>query len=63
MLHHYLFGYLSFFLLFYYYETDDHPNPQDLSIVAEEIAKLKQISVEKLITQCDNNAISLFRLS
>jgi TatD DNase family protein len=39
------------------------PNPQDLSIVAEEIAKLKQISVEKLITQCDNNAISLFRLS
>jgi TatD DNase family protein len=44
-------------------ETDDHPNPQDLSIVAEEIAELKQISVEKLITQCDNNAISLFRLS
>ena len=44
-------------------ETDDHPNPQDLSIVAEEIAKLKQISVEKLITQCDNNTISLFRLS
>ncbi|MDC9714788.1 MAG: TatD family hydrolase [Gammaproteobacteria bacterium] len=44
-------------------ETDDHIAPQDLSIVAEEIAKLKQISIEKLITQCDNNAILLFGLS
>lgn len=43
-------------------ETDDHPNAQDLSLVAEEIAELKQISVEKLVEQCDNNAISLFGL-
>uniref|UniRef100_UPI0034DE204F TatD family hydrolase n=1 Tax=Candidatus Thiodubiliella endoseptemdiera TaxID=2738886 RepID=UPI0034DE204F len=43
-------------------ETDDHPNAQDLSLVAETIAEIKQISVEKLVTQCDNNAISLFRL-
>ena len=43
-------------------ETDDHPNPNDLTLVAQEIADLKQISVESVITQCDNNAISLFRL-
>ncbi|BAS67224.1 TatD family hydrolase [Bathymodiolus septemdierum thioautotrophic gill symbiont] len=43
-------------------ETDDHPNAADLSIVAKEIAALKKISVEKLVQQCDNNAISLFRL-
>lgn len=43
-------------------ETDDHPNAQDLSLVAESIAEIKQISVEKLVTQCDNNAISLFNL-
>lgn len=44
-------------------ETDDHINPDDLDIVAKEISKLKQISVEELIQQCDNNAISLFELS
>ncbi len=43
-------------------ETDDHPNAQDLSLVAETIAEIKQIPVEKLVAQCDNNAISLFRL-
>ncbi|SFV86588.1 Putative deoxyribonuclease YjjV [hydrothermal vent metagenome] len=43
-------------------ETDDHPNAQDLSLVAEEIARLKQISVEKLVEQCDNNTILLFNL-
>ncbi len=43
-------------------ETDDHPNPNDLSIVAQTIAELKQISVEKIIQQCDNNAIALFGL-
>lgn len=43
-------------------ETDDHPNAQDLSLVAQEIAELRKISVKKLVEQCDNNAISLFRL-
>jgi len=43
-------------------ETDDHPNPDDLTLVAQEIANLKQIPVENVITQCDNNAINLFNL-
>jgi TatD DNase family protein len=43
-------------------ETDDG-NPQDLHLVAQCCAKLKKISVEKLITQCNNNAIKLFGLS
>jgi TatD DNase family protein len=42
-------------------ETDDG-NPQDLPLVAQCCAELKQISVEKLIEQCDNNAIKLFGL-
>jgi TatD DNase family protein len=37
-------------------------NPQDLPLVAQCCAELKQISVEKLIEQCDNNAIKLFGL-
>ncbi|HBA98445.1 MAG TPA: hypothetical protein DEQ71_05490, partial [Gammaproteobacteria bacterium] len=43
-------------------ETDDHPNPDDLTLVAQEIAELKQISIEEVVQQCDNNAISLFNL-
>lgn len=43
-------------------ETDDYPNPKDLSIVAQSIAELKQISTEKVVKQCDNNAITLFNL-
>jgi len=43
-------------------ETDDHTNPDDLSLVAQIIADLKQTSVENVITQCDNNAIKLFNL-
>lgn len=44
-------------------ETDDAPNPNDLRVVANHIAELRQIPVEKLIQQCDNNAISLFGLN
>ena len=44
-------------------ETDDHPNPNDLQLVAEEISLLKQIPIDTVIAQCDNNAISLFTLS
>ncbi|QKQ24426.1 TatD family hydrolase [Candidatus Ruthia endofausta] len=43
-------------------ETDDHVNPNDLILVAENIAQLKQISVGDLSRQCDNNAILLFGL-
>ncbi|HIP75792.1 MAG TPA: TatD family deoxyribonuclease [Psychromonas hadalis] len=43
-------------------ETDDHTHPDDLTLVAQEIADLKQISIENVITQCDNNAINLFSL-
>ena len=43
-------------------ETDDHANPNDLSLVAQEIATLKQLSIEEVIQQCDNNAIDLFNL-
>jgi TatD DNase family protein len=43
-------------------ETDDHQNPNDLQLVAKEIATLKQIQIDAVITQCDNNAINLFKL-
>ena len=43
-------------------ETDDHNNPNDLTLVAEEIANLKQISLDAVVSQCDNNAINLFNL-
>ncbi len=43
-------------------ETDDHANPNNLILVAEKIAQLKQIAVEDLSKQCDNNAILLFGL-
>ncbi len=44
-------------------ETDDHENPNDLILVAQEMAALQQTSVEDVIAQCDHNAISLFNLS
>ena len=43
-------------------ETDDHSNPDDSILVAQEIAKLKQISLEEVVQQCDNNAVNLFNL-
>ncbi len=43
-------------------ETDDHSNPNELSLIVEEISQLKQISQEEVIYQCDNNAINLFNL-
>ncbi|MBC8494228.1 MAG: TatD family hydrolase [bacterium] len=43
-------------------ETDDHINPNDLSLVAQEIANLKQIPVDEVVQQCDNNAVNLFNL-
>lgn len=43
-------------------ETDDHTNPDDLTLVAQEIADLKQIPIEEVVQQCDNNAVNLFNL-
>ncbi len=49
-------------LQFILIETDDHINPNDLSLVAQEIANLKQIPIEEVVQQCDNNAVNLFNL-
>ncbi len=43
-------------------ETDDHTNPNDLTLVANEIANIKQMPVAEVVQQCDNNAINLFNL-
>jgi len=43
-------------------ETDDHSNPNELGLVAQAIAELKQISLDEVVMQCDNNAINLFNL-
>ncbi len=43
-------------------ETDDHHNPNDILKVAYVVAELKQIPVDKIIEQCDNNALSLFNI-
>jgi TatD DNase family protein len=43
-------------------ETDDHYNPNDIQLVVDTIAQLKQLTLEKTIQICDNNAISLFNL-
>ena len=43
-------------------ETDDHPNPNDLNLVANSISQIKQIPLSVVTEQCDNNAINLFNL-
>jgi TatD DNase family protein len=43
-------------------ETDDHYNPNDIQLVVDTIAQLKQLTLEKTIQICDNNTISLFNL-
>ena len=44
-------------------ETDDHKNPDELIQVAERVARIKKITVEQVIEQCDQNAYKLFNLS
>ncbi len=44
-------------------ETDDHPNPNDLTQIAQTVADLKQTSIKKVVAQCDNNTLSLFHLT
>ena len=43
-------------------ETDDHKNPDELIQVAERVARIKKITVEQVIKQCDQNACKLFNL-
>ena len=43
-------------------ETDDHKNPDELIQVAERISRIKKLTVEQVIEQCDQNASKLFNL-
>ena len=44
-------------------ETDDHKNPDELIQVAERVARIKKITVNQVIQQCDQNARTLFNLA
>ena len=44
-------------------ETDDHKNSDELIQVAERVARIKKITVEQVIKQCDQNACKLFNLA
>ena len=44
-------------------ETDDHKNSDELIQVAERVARIKKITVEQVIEQCDQNACKLFNLT
>jgi len=43
-------------------ETDNHNNPEELIQVAERVARIKKITIEQVIKQCDQNACKLFNL-
>ncbi len=44
-------------------ETDDYKNPDELIQVIERIAKIKKLTTEQIIKQCDENAYNLFNIS
>jgi TatD DNase family protein len=44
-------------------ETDEHKNSDELIQVAERVARIKKITVEQVIKQCDQNACKLFNLA
>ena len=44
-------------------ETDDHKNSDELIQVAERVARIKKITVEQVIEQCDQNTCKLFNLA
>ena len=44
-------------------ETDNHKNPDELIQVAAQVARIKKITVEQVIEQCDQNACKLFNLT
>jgi len=43
-------------------ETDDHNNPDELINVAERVSRIKKLTVDQVIEQCDQNACKLFNL-
>ena len=44
-------------------ETDEHKNSDELIQVAERVARIKKITVDQVIEQCDQNARKLFNLA
>ena len=44
-------------------ETDDHNNPDELIHVEERVARIKNITVDQVIEQCDQNVYKLFNLA
>ena len=44
-------------------ETDDHKNSDELIQVAERVARIKKITVNQVIEQCDQNVCKLFNLA
>ena len=44
-------------------ETDDRNNPDELIQVAERVARIKKITAEEVIEQCDENTYNLFKIS
>ena len=44
-------------------ETDDHNNPDELIQIAERIARIKKLAIEKVVEQCDLNTCNLFNIS
>jgi TatD DNase family protein len=44
-------------------ETDDRKNPDELIQVAERVARIKKITVDQVIEQCDQNTFNIFKIS
>ena len=43
-------------------ETDDHKNPDELIQVAERVARIKKLTVDEVIDQCDRNTRNIFNI-
>ena len=43
-------------------ETDDHKNPDELIQVAERVARVKKLTVDEVIDQCDQNTRNIFNI-
>ena len=43
-------------------ETDDHKNPDELIQVAERVARIKKLTVDQVIDQCDQNTRNIFNI-
>ena len=44
-------------------EIDDRKNTDELIQVAERIARIKKLSVDQVIDQCDQNTFNIFNIS